>query len=130
MNRKIEPWCRFLDVTPRPRGMALLVCLFVMTLASTSLVGILGSMTAEFAALRNTVDYERALYLAGAGAHHALAELEADSSWTAGIGNTPASGTQYYSATVAPQGDGIIVTGVGVSGNVTRRVAVTVDFGT
>ena len=112
------------------RAMALLVCLFVMTLASTSLVGVLGSMTAELTALRNTVDYERALYLSGAGAHHALAELEADASWTTGISNTPSSGTQYYYANVAPQGDGtVVVTGVGVSGSVTRRIAVTIDFG-
>jgi hypothetical protein len=111
-------------------AMALLVCLFVMTLASSSLVGVLGSMTAELAALRNTVDYERALYLAGAGAHHALAELEADASWTTGISNTPPTGSQYYSATVAPQANGtVIVTGVGVSNGITRRVAVTVDFG-
>jgi hypothetical protein len=112
------------------RAMALLVCLLVMTLASSSLVGILGAMTADLAALRNTTDYERALYLAGAGAHHALAELEADASWTTGISNTPSTGTQYYSATVATQGDGsVIITGIGVSGSVTRRVAVTVDFG-
>lgn len=114
----------------RRRAMALLVALFVMALASTSLVGVLGAMTAELTALRNTVDYERALYLAGAGAHHALAELEADSSWTAGISNTPSSGTQYYSATVTPQGNGtVVITGTGVSGSVTRRVSVTVDFG-
>lgn len=112
------------------RGMALLVCLFVMTLASTTLVGVLGAMTAELVALRNTADFERALYLAGAGAHSALAELELNPTWILGIPNTPPSGTQYYSATVAPQVDGtIIVTGTGVSGSVTRRVAVTIDFG-
>ena len=110
-------------------GTALLICLFVMTIASLSVLGVLNSVTSQMAAHRNTLEYEKALYLAGAGVHHAIAELEADPSWTTGIPNTPSSGSEYYSATLSPQGDGsIIITGVGVAGSVTRRLEVTVDF--
>ena len=108
---------------------ALLICLFVMTIASMSLLGLLGSVTSQMAAQRNTMQSEQALYLAGAGVHHAVAELEQDSSWTTGIPNTPSSGSEYYSATVTPQGDGtVVISGVGVAGSVTRRLEVTVDF--
>ena len=108
---------------------ALLICLFAMTIAALSVLGVLGSVTSQMVAQRNTIDHEYALYLAGAGVHHAIAELEQDASWTTGIPNTPSSGTEYYSATVAPQGDGsVIITGVGVAGGITRRLEVTVDF--
>jgi hypothetical protein len=100
-----------------------------MTIVSLSLLGLLGSVTSQMAAQRNTVNYEKALYLAGAGVHHAIAELEADASWTDGVPNTPSSGSVYYSATVAPQGDGsVVITGVGVAGDVLRKLEVTVDF--
>jgi hypothetical protein len=100
-----------------------------MTLASLSLLGVLNSLTSQMAARRNTVDYERALYLAGAGAHAALAELEADSSWLTGISSTSFGGGTY-SATVTDQGNGTrLVTGTGVSGSVTRKVQVTIQFG-
>ena len=119
------------DSTPTRRrpATALLICLFVMTIASLAILGVLGSVTSQMAAQRNTIDYEKALYLAGAGAHHAVAELEQDPSWTTGIANTPSTGSEYYSATVTPQGDdSIIITGVGVAGAVTRTIEVTVDF--
>ena len=113
----------------RQQGTALLICLFVMTIASLAVLGVLGSVTSQMAAQRNTLEYEKALYLAGAGVHHAIAELEADPSWTTGIPNTPSTGSEYYSATLTPQGDGsIVITGVGVAGSVTRRLEVTVDF--
>jgi hypothetical protein len=119
---------RIVRLPPR-KANALLVCLFVMTLASLSLLGVLNSLTSQMAARRNTVDYERALYLAGAGAHAALAELEADSSWLTGISSTSFGGGTY-SATVTDQGNGTrLVTGTGVSGSVTRKVQVTIQFG-
>jgi hypothetical protein len=113
----------------RHKANALLVCLFVMTLASLSLLGVLNSLTSQMAARRNTVDFERALYLAGAGAHAALAELEADSNWMTGISSTSFGGGTY-SATVVDQGSGQrLITGTGVSGSVTRKVQVTIQFG-
>lgn len=112
-------------------GVTLLLSLFVISVASIMLVGILETQASQAAALRNTIDYERALYLAGAGAHAALAELEADAAWTAGIPATefPAGSGRTYAATVAAgTGGTIVITGVGTSGAVTRRVQVTIDI--
>jgi hypothetical protein len=110
--------------------MALLVCLFVVGVTSALLVGILDTCTTQYSAVRNSTDYEAALYLAGAAVHHALAELEQDPSWNAGIPATqfpPGSG-RTYSATLAPgSGSSIIITGVGTAGVVTRRVEATVS---
>ena len=57
------------------RGAALLVCIFVVALTSLLVVSMLDVETIQMAASRNTVYYEQALSLAGAAAHHALAEL-------------------------------------------------------
>ena len=57
-------------------GTALLVCLFVVSMLVAMLVAILDTETSKLSAMRNTADYEKALYLAGAGVHQALAELE------------------------------------------------------
>ena len=111
------------------RGLTLLLCLFVMALVSTVLVGMLGSQTVQMTALRNTADYERALYLAGAGTHHALAEIENDPSWMGDIAPTeyPAgSGNTYAASAVPGAGNTIVVTGTGVAGTVTRKLQVTI----
>jgi membrane-associated protease RseP (regulator of RpoE activity) len=81
-------------------------------------------------AVRNTTDYEVALYLAGAAVHHALAEVEQNPTWTTGIPATefPAGSGRTYSATIAAGLDNtIIVTGVGTAGATTRRLEVTVS---
>jgi type II secretory pathway component PulK len=112
------------------RGMALLICLFVVGVTSALLVGILNTCTIEYSAVRNTTDYEAALYLAGAAVHHALAELEQNPTWTTGISATefPAGSGRTYSATIAAGLDNtIIVTGVGTAGATTRRLEVTVS---
>lgn len=122
MKLKFQPFKR--------RGTALLICLFAMTVASLTVLGVLGSVTSQMAAQRNTANYEKALYLAGAGAHHAIAELEEDSSWSTGIPNTPSTGTEYYNAAVVHQPDGsVLITATGVAGSVTRKLEATVDFG-
>lgn len=112
--------------------MALLVCLFVVAVTSALLVGVLDTCTVQYSAIRNTIDYEAAQYLAGAAVNHALAELELDASWTAGIPSTefpPGSG-RTYSATVAPgAGNTLIVTGVGSAGGTTRRLEATISIG-
>jgi type II secretory pathway component PulK len=106
------------------------MCLFVIALTSLLVVAMLDTQTAQLAAVRNTTDYERALYLAGAAVHHALAELEQDISWRSTVtsGSYPANGS--YSATaVNGTGSEITVTGIGVSGGVTRTLQVTVGEG-
>jgi hypothetical protein len=112
--------------------MSLLVCLFVITVTSALLIGILDTCTMQYSAIRNTTDYEAAQYLAGAAVHHALAELEADPNWIAGIPATefPTGSGRTYSATAVPgAGQTVVVTGVGVAGSTTRRLEVTVSLG-
>ena len=60
----------------RRRGAALMVCLFIIFIVTLLVVNILDTEMLELSALRNTIDYEKALYLANAGVHHAAAELE------------------------------------------------------
>ena len=66
----------------RPRrGAALLFCMFILTFATLMVVNILDATTLELSALRNSMDYELALYLANAGVHQVAAQLEADIDW-------------------------------------------------
>jgi len=94
-------------------------------------VSMLDLQTLQQSAQRNVLGFEQALYMAGSGAHHALAELEADPAWRTGIpapSPLPPDGN-FYSATVADgAGGNVIVTGTGVSGTVTRMLQVTVKF--
>ena len=121
--------------TSKPRsaasrgGMALLMCLMVLSIVTVWLVDMLDSATVHQSALRNTIEYEQALYLANSGIHHAVAELESDTSWrdTVTAGGYPASGS--YSATAV---DGAVagtvdITSYGVSGEVTRTLQAAVQ---
>jgi len=108
----------------RRSGVALLVCLFVLSIVSVWVVNMFQSATIYQSALRNTIEYEQAIYLANAGVHHVLAELESNLAWrgTASAGAYPASGS--YSATAI---DGTVagtveVTSTGISGAATRRL--------
>lgn len=110
-------------------GMALLMCLMVLSIVTVWLVDMLDSATVHQSALRNTIEYEQALYLANAGVHHAVAELETDTSWrsTVTAGGYPASGS--YSATGV---DGAVagtvdITSSGVAGEVTRTLQASVQ---
>lgn len=117
----------------RPRrGMALLLCLFIVAITSSLLIGVLDTCTTQYSAVRNTTDYDAAQYLAGAAVHHALAEMELDSSWMTGIPATefPVGSGRTYSATVAAGAGGtVVITGVGTAHNTTRRLEVTVAIG-
>jgi hypothetical protein len=110
----------------------MMTALFVMAVTSIIVIGILDTETLEYAALRNTIQYDRARYLAEAGAAHALAYLEDDIAWRAGIPPTefPAGSGDTYTATVADGADAtVIVTAVGASGSVTRSIEVRVKQG-
>jgi hypothetical protein len=105
-----------------------LICLFVLSLVTVWTVDMLESASIYQSALRNTIEYEQALYQANAGVQHVLSQLEADITWrgTATAGSYPASGS--YSATAA---NGAIVgtvdvTSAGVAGATTRRVQATI----
>lgn len=112
--------------------MALLVCLFVVAVASALVVGILDTCAAQYGAARNSTNYEAAQYLAGAAVQHALAELEQDNAWTTGIPATEfpsGSGRTYSASVVAGAGNTVVVTGSGTAGPVTRKLEVTVSLG-
>ena len=86
----------------------------------------------RMAAVRNTAAYEQALYLAGAAAHHALAELEADSSWRTGLTDIefPPSSGNTYSATITDDAPtGVIIDASGTADGITRKVQLSVSVG-
>ena len=113
------------------RAVALLVVIFVMSLTTVLVVNMVDTQMLEMAALRHTQEYERALYLAGAGAHHALAVLEFSEEryedFTIGPIEFPAGSGNTYQAAAVEIGNTIVITGTGTSGDITRRVEVTVE---
>jgi type II secretory pathway component PulK len=113
----------------RPRGMALLLCIFILSIITVWLVDMLDTTTAYTAALRNNIEYEQSLYLANAGVQDAVAQLESNTSWrnTVTAGSYPASGS--YSATAADSGTAgfVTVTSYGVAGATTRKIVATVQ---
>jgi hypothetical protein len=86
------------------------------------------SATVYQSALRNTIEYEQALYLANAGVHHAVAELESNLAWrgTVSAGSYPASGSYSATAVDGATSGTVDITSTGVSGGATRRLQATV----
>jgi hypothetical protein len=118
----------------RRSGVALLVCIFVMSVCFALTVNILDTESLQLSALHNTADYEKAVYLATAAVHDSLRQLEANFSWRTGISSTtfPVGSTSSYSATaVTDPGNAsqVIITGTGVSGSITRKLTVTIKQG-
>jgi Tfp pilus assembly protein PilX len=124
-----RPRSSFRACRRRPRGMALLLCIFILSIITVWLVDMLDTTTSYTAALRNNIEYEQALYLANAGVHDAVAQLESNTSWrsTVTAGSYPASGS--YSATGVDSGTAgfVTVTSYGVSGATTRKIIATVQ---
>jgi Tfp pilus assembly protein PilX len=112
---------------PRP-GIALLLCLFVLSIVTVWVVNIFQSATVYQSALRNTIEYEQALYLANAGVHHAVAELENSLAWrgTVTAGSYPASGSYSATAVNGVTPGTVDITSSGVAGGATRRLQSTV----
>ena len=117
----------------RPRrGAALLAAMFVMSAVSMIVIGILQTETVQFAALRNTIDYDRARYLAEAGMNHCLSKLETDITWRGTIRRTqfPSGSGEFYQASAVDGANGtVVITGIGEVGDFTRTVQVTVKQG-
>lgn len=114
------------------RGAALMTAMFVMAVSSVMVISIMDTETLQYAALRNTMDWDRARYLAEAGLQHALAEVEADITWRTGITNTqfPAgSGNIYWASAVDGPNGTVVVTAFGQAGGVTRKLETTVKQG-
>jgi hypothetical protein len=98
-------------------------------MTSVIVVSMLDAEMLRLTALRNASDYDRALYLAGAAAHEALAELEADPTWRTGVsaGDFPTGSGGAYAASLADSAaNTVIITASGSFGGVTRRLTVTV----
>lgn len=126
---------------PRParrstrRAMALMMALFVMTVCSMIVVTILDTQTLQFTALRNTMDYDRARYLAESGVQHALAFLEDDYDligvdkydipWT----DAPDANSQYMADLSEGDPGIVIIAAQGRSGSFTRRLEIAVKMG-
>ena len=120
--------------SPRPRraGVALLMCMFIMSATSLILTGILQTQRLQMLAARNTADYERALNLASSGVHHALAQLEANPAWRGQIPLTEfprRSGDRYSASAVDGAPGTVLLNGVGEAGDVIRRLQVSVAVG-
>jgi Tfp pilus assembly protein PilX len=113
----------------RPQGIALLVCLFVLSLVTVWVVDMLESASIYQSALRNSIEYEQALYQANAGVHHALAQLESDVDWrgTVSAGSYPASGSYSATAVTGAAPGTVDITSTGVAGGTTRRLSSTVQ---
>lgn len=112
----------------RRAGMALLLCLFVLSLVSVWVVNMFQAATVYQSALRNTIEYEQALYLANAGVHHATAELETNQGWrgTVSAGTFPASGSYSATAVNGAAPGTVDITATGVAGGATRRLQATI----
>jgi Tfp pilus assembly protein PilX len=105
-------------------GVALLLTLFVLSIVTVWVVNMLESATVYQSALRNTIEYEQALYQANAGVHHAVVQLTNDSSWRGTINSSS------YSATAADGGlpGTVDITASGTAGGTTRRISATVQL--
>lgn len=109
-----------------------MTALFVVSVISMVVIGILQTETLQFAALRNTIDYDRARYLAEAGMHHGLSILESDITWRGDVARTefPAGSGEFYQAKVESGADAtVVVTGLGEAGSFSRTVQVVVKQG-
>jgi Tfp pilus assembly protein PilX len=109
-------------------GIALLICLFVLSLITVWVIDMLESATVYQSALRNSIEYEQALYQANAGVQHALAQLESDLTWrgTVTAGGYPASNSYSATAVNGATAGTVDITSTGVAGATTRRCFATV----
>jgi type II secretory pathway component PulK len=112
------------------RGLAMMVAIFTMVVVSGIVIAILDTTMLEYAANRNTLAWDKARYMAEAGAQHACAMLEADSTWRTGIATTEfptGSGCTYSATAVDGANSTIIVTATGTAGGVTRYLTLTIQ---
>ena len=131
VNENLQLPCVAARRRPR-RGVALLMCLFLVLMASTLVLNIAQTETLQLAITRNSIEYEQSLYWANAGVHHVCAQLIADTSWRGTVTDgvlPPALQPAGYSATAIDDGLGnVLVTARGYSGNGSRTVSATIDL--
>jgi len=108
----------------------MMVAIFVMVVTSGIVIGILDTTMLQYAANRNILAWDKARFLAEAGAQHACAMLESDITWRTGIASTefPAGSGCTYSVTVVDGASStIVVTATGTAGGVTRYLTLTLQ---
>lgn len=111
------------------RGAALLMAMFFIFMVSTLVVNVMSTTAVTYSSIRNVLDYDRALYLANAGVHHACAELEASTSWRGVVAEGVFPANDSYTATVVDGASGqVVITAQGAAGSVTRTVVATVEL--
>jgi type II secretory pathway component PulK len=112
------------------RGAALLVCIFVVAITTVLVVSMLDGQMLQMTAMRNTLEYERALYLAGAAVHHALALMQESEdpfeAFSIGPIEFPAGSGNTYEADAVDVAGEVVITGSGTSGATSRYLRVTV----
>lgn len=93
-------------------------------------VNILDTTTLQLSAVRNTGDYERALYLANAGIHHAASMLEADGTWRGTVtdGSYPEDDSYTATAEHGPDSYTALVTANGSAGEIQRTVIALIEL--
>ncbi|GIW90869.1 MAG: hypothetical protein KatS3mg109_1301 [Pirellulaceae bacterium] len=109
-----------------------MTALFIMAAVTAVVIAMVDTDMIQYAALHNTLDYERARYLAEAGIAHALAMLESDPSWRGTIPATEyplGSGSVYEAEATDGTSGKVIVRATGKSGTTVRRLEAVVDFG-
>ncbi len=113
-----------------PSGVALLLCLFVLSFVTIWVVNMMDNATTYQSALRNSIEYEQSVYLANAGVHAAVAELESNASWlgTVTSGNYPSNGSYSATAVTGSTAGTVEITSTGVSGGSTRKLFATVQL--
>jgi len=110
--------------------MALLLCLFVLSIVTVWVVNMFESATVYQSALRNSFEYEQALYLANAGIQHALAELENNVAWRGKVAaeSYPASGSYAAVAEDGATSGTVEIISTGVCGEAERRLQAIVQL--
>jgi len=115
----------------RRGGYGLLIVLIVIVLTSLILAGIGNSLTSQMATYRNTANHNRAQYIAAAGVHHVVANLEDDYAWRGTLSNvefSPGDGMYYTATAVDGDDQSILITSEGTADDVTRRLEVVVEI--
>lgn len=114
----------------RTQAAALLISIYMMVIVSSLVILAMEVQTAEMAITRNTLRLSKALYVADAGIHHALAMIRADRVWRAGFSSPgvefpPGSGSTYVVTVVDGGGSEIIVTSIGTVGGLSKTIRAT-----
>ncbi len=102
----------------RNNGSALLIVVFLASLMSVLVIGILQLNTEELQIMRNQMNAAEAQATAEAGLNDALSEIRADNTWDAGFAGTAFNGGSY--TVDVDEGETIESTGTSSQGFVAR----------